>query len=65
MENSIIENLKELKELKKRNFDESIEVGINLKDVDMVDPKNRINEEIVLPAGRGKDLKVAVMDKLP
>jgi large subunit ribosomal protein L1 len=61
MENSIIENIKELKQLKKRNFEESIEVGINLKDVDMVDPKNRINEEIILPAGRGRDLKVAVI----
>jgi large subunit ribosomal protein L1 len=61
MENSIVENIKELKEFKKRNFEESIEVGINLKDIDMVDPKNRINEEILLPAGRGKDIKVAVI----
>lgn len=61
MENSIIENIKELKEFKKRNFEESIEVGINLKDVDMADPKNRINEEIILPAGRGRDIKVAVI----
>ncbi|EQB74508.1 MAG: hypothetical protein AMDU4_FER2C00005G0006 [Ferroplasma sp. Type II] len=61
MENSIIENIKELKKFKKRNFEESIEVGINLKDVDMADPKNRINEEIILPAGRGRDIKVAVI----
>jgi large subunit ribosomal protein L1 len=61
MDNSIIKNIKELKDLKKRNFEESIEVGINLKDVDMGDPKNRINEEIILPSGRGKEIKVAII----
>ncbi|AAT43023.1 50S ribosomal protein L1 [Picrophilus oshimae] len=48
-------------ESKKRNFLESIEISINLKDVDLSDPKKRINEEIVLPSGRGKDLKVALI----
>jgi large subunit ribosomal protein L1 len=61
MANSIIEDIKKIKESKKRKFEESIEVGINLKDVDMADPKNRINEEIILPAGRGKDIKVGVI----
>ena len=61
MDNSIIKNIEELKNSKKRNFIESFEVGINLKDVDMVDPKNRIAEEIILPNGRGKDIKVAII----
>lgn len=48
------------KESKQRNFPESIELAINMKDVDLSDPKNRINEEIILPSGRGKTVKVAV-----
>lgn len=61
MDNSITKNIEELKNSKKRNFVESFEVGINLKDVDMSDPKNRITEEIILPNGRGKDIKVAII----
>ena len=45
---------------KPRKFLESIELAINLKDVDLSNPKNRINEEVILPKGRGKDIKIAV-----
>lgn len=43
-----------------RKFLESIELAVNLKDVDMQLPKNRIEEEILLPNGRGREVKVAV-----
>lgn len=43
-----------------RKFKESIELSVNLKDVDLSNPKNRLNEEIILPNGRGKDVKVAI-----
>lgn len=43
-----------------RKFTESVELAINLKDVDLSIPKNRIDEEISLPNGRGKDIKVAL-----
>jgi len=49
-----------LDESKKRKFLESVELAINLKDIDMNNPKNRIDEEILLPKGRGKLQKVAV-----
>jgi len=45
---------------KKRNFLESVDLAINLKDVDLSIPKNRINEEVILPHGRGKEVKIAV-----
>jgi len=53
---------KALEESKKlgRKFRQTIDVAINLKDVDLNDPKNRIDEEIILPHGRGKEAKVAV-----
>jgi large subunit ribosomal protein L1 len=46
---------------KRRNFLQSIDLAINLKDLDMNKPENRLNEELVLPAGRGKPVKVAVI----
>lgn len=49
-----------LENSKKRNFLESVELAINLKNVDMKNPKNRINEEIILPKGRGKPIKIGV-----
>ncbi len=45
---------------KDRNFVESIELAINLKDIDMNLPKNRIDEEVRLPNGRGKAVKVCI-----
>ena len=45
---------------KDRKFKESVDLAINLKDIDLSIPKNRINEEIILPSGRGKDIKVAI-----
>ncbi len=60
-EDEVIKAVKEAKtQSKDRKFAESIEIAINMKDVDLSDPKNRINEEIVLPSGRGKPVKVAI-----
>ncbi len=47
----------------KRKFSESIDLAINLKNIDLSQPKNRINEAILLPNGRGKSTKVAVFAK--
>ncbi|MCD6542126.1 MAG: 50S ribosomal protein L1 [Thermoplasmata archaeon] len=49
-----------LEKSKKRNFKQSVDVAITLKDVDMNNPKNRIDEEVILPNGRGKPAKVAI-----
>jgi large subunit ribosomal protein L1 len=45
---------------KQRKFQESVEIAINLKDIDLSVPKNRIDEDIILPKGRGRDVKVAI-----
>jgi large subunit ribosomal protein L1 len=47
----------------KRNFTESVDLAINLKNIDLSQPKNRVDEEIILPAGRGKPVKVCVFAK--
>ncbi|MCK5774277.1 MAG: 50S ribosomal protein L1, partial [Thermoplasmata archaeon] len=49
-----------LKKAPERKFLESVEISVNLKDIDLTVPKNRLTEEIMLPKGRGKELKIAV-----
>lgn len=46
-----------------RNFSESIDLAINLKNLDMSQPQNRMDEEIILPNGLGKTIKIAVFAK--
>jgi len=56
-----VETIKKLFEAAKpRKFNESVEVALNLRDVDMSVPKNRVEEDVVLPKGRGKPIRVAV-----
>jgi large subunit ribosomal protein L1 len=58
---TVIAVQKALESAKKRNFVEKVELAINLKDVDLSIPKNRIQEDIILPNGRGKVVKVCVI----
>ncbi|HWQ67984.1 MAG TPA: 50S ribosomal protein L1 [Methanospirillum sp.] len=44
-----------------RKFTESIDMTINLKNIDMSQPKNRIDETILLPHGNGTRAKIAVL----
>ncbi|RZN61127.1 50S ribosomal protein L1 [Methanonatronarchaeum sp. AMET6-2] len=44
-----------------RGFQENVDMAINLKNIDLSDPNNRVDLEIVLPNGLGKDVKVCVM----
>jgi len=61
LRDSIIKAIQEaMEKSKERKFKESVDLAINLKDVDLSVPKNRINEELILPSGRGKEIKVAV-----
>ena len=58
---TVIAVQKALEGAKKRKFVETVELAINLRDVDLSLPKNRIQEDIVLPKGRGKAIKIAVI----
>ncbi len=49
-----------LQKAPERKFAETLEVSINLKDLDLSVPKNRIEEEVALPHGRGRPARVAV-----
>ncbi|MBW6517589.1 MAG: 50S ribosomal protein L1 [ANME-2 cluster archaeon] len=46
-----------------RKFTESVDIAFNLKNIDMSQPANRVDEEIILPNGLGKSIKIAVFAK--
>lgn len=50
---------KVLEESKPRNFTQSVDVVITINDLDVNKPENRLDEEVLLPNGRGKDVKIA------
>ncbi|MDH7517884.1 MAG: 50S ribosomal protein L1 [Candidatus Thermoplasmatota archaeon] len=51
--------LEESKKLN-RKFKQNIDLVINIKDFDPNNPKTRIDEEIILPHGKGRESKVAL-----
>jgi len=62
VEKNTIATVKEVLEgSPKRNFRETVDLSINLRDVDLTIPKNRIQEDIILPHGRGRNIKVCVI----
>ena len=57
-----VEAVKEAKaRAKPRNFTQTVEMAVNLKDIDLRKPENRFKLEVVLPHGRGKEPKIAVI----
>ena len=61
MEEKISEAIKAAMEAApERKFVESVDISFTIKDVDLKNPNNRIKEEIRLPSGRGRELKVAM-----
>ena len=61
MEDKISEEIKAAVEsAPKRKFVESVDISFTIKDVDLKNPTNRIKEEIRLPSGRGRELKIAM-----
>jgi large subunit ribosomal protein L1 len=43
-----------------RNFRETVDLAINLRDINLDDPSNRVDESIVLPEGTGQETSIAV-----
>ncbi|MCH1527200.1 MAG: 50S ribosomal protein L1 [Candidatus Poseidoniaceae archaeon] len=61
MEEKISEAIKNAIEgAPERKFVESLDIAFTIRDVDLKNPNNRIQEEIRLPSGRGKSIKVAM-----
>ena len=61
MKEKIIKAIQELRRTaKKRNFVQSVDLIVNLKEIDVKKPENRFLEDVVLPHGRGKEAKVVI-----
>ncbi|MFC6961626.1 50S ribosomal protein L1 [Halocatena marina] len=62
MANQEIEDIvsRALDEAPPRNFSETVDIAINLRDLDLNDPNNRVDEGIVLPSGTGQDTRIVV-----
>ncbi len=57
--NQILETIKKVRESsKKRNFSQSFDVIINLKDLDLKKPDHKLNGFTQIPHGKGKKVKV-------
>ena len=61
MEENINNAIKQaIEDAPERKFVQSVDIAFTIKDVDLKNPTNRIKEEIRLPSGRGKEIKVAM-----
>ena len=61
MENKINQAIKDaLEGAPKRKFVESVDIAFTIRDVDLKNPANRIQEEVRLPSGRGKQVSIAM-----
>lgn len=59
-----IEAVKYLREnSEKRKFSQTFDMIIILKNIDMKKPENKITKDIMLPNGRGKELKVGLISE--
>ena len=56
----LVEKILEESKKNNRKFKETIDLVFNLKNIDLNVPKNRVDEEIMLPHGRGKKAKIAL-----
>jgi len=56
----IVEKVLEDSKKFNRKFKQNIDLVFNLKNIDLNVPKNRIDEEIILPNGRGNEAKIAL-----
>ncbi|QSW98583.1 50S ribosomal protein L1 [Haloterrigena alkaliphila] len=50
-----------LEESPDRNFTETVDLAINLRDLDLNEPSNRVDESIVLPSGTGQETRIVVI----
>ncbi len=55
-----IENIKKTREIKKRNFNQTFDLIINLKELDLKKTENKIDDNFILPKGTGKEVFVTL-----
>ncbi len=61
MKQEILNAIKEARKGKKRNFTQTAELIVTLKDLDLKKPENQVELYIELPKGVGKEVKIAAI----
>jgi large subunit ribosomal protein L1 len=56
----VVEKILEESKKLDRKFKQNIDLVINLKNIDLNNPKNRVEQEVILPHGRGVEAKIAL-----
>lgn len=59
----IKEAIAEMRKDKTRNFVQSVDLIITLKNIDLKKPENKFSKDIKLPHGRGKDVVVGIISE--
>jgi len=64
---NIEESIKYLRENnQKREFEQTFDLTINLRNIDLKKPENKFSKDVILPNGRGKDVEVGIIsDNIP
>jgi len=57
---TILESVKKIRESKKRNFNQTFDLIINLKEIDLKKAENKIDEYFILPKGFGKEASITL-----
>jgi len=57
---TILESIKKVRESKKRNFNQTFDLIINLKEIDLKKAQNKIDEHFILPTGVGKETSITL-----
>lgn len=50
-----------LEDAPERNFRETVDLAVNLRDLDLNEPSNRVDESVVLPSGTGQETRIVVI----
>ncbi|MHA1873782.1 MAG: 50S ribosomal protein L1 [Candidatus Heimdallarchaeaceae archaeon] len=61
VDEKIVEAVKKARDTKKRNFKQTFDLAINLKNIDLKKPENRFKTEVKLPHGLGKETKIGII----
>ena len=64
---NIEESIKYLRENnEKRGFEQTFDLTINLKNIDLKKPENKFSKDVILPHGRGKNVEIGIIsDSIP
>src|SRR3989338_4155739 len=55
------EAIKKAREGEKKKFTQTVDLIINLRNIDLKKPENKFSKDILLPNGRGKDVSVCII----